>query len=84
MGKSKGLYEPEYPEGTLVVVADRQALERFMSEWNYHNKLQPEQIPFAGHQARVTNVNFYHGGDELYVLDGVPGIWHEQCLRAAD
>jgi hypothetical protein len=21
------------------------------------------------------------GGDELYELDGVPGIWHESCLR---
>jgi alkylation response protein AidB-like acyl-CoA dehydrogenase len=24
----------------------------------------------------------YLGGDVLYVLDGVPGIWHEVCLLA--
>lgn len=24
---------------------------------------------------------YYHGGDELYWLKGVPGVWHEQCLR---
>jgi hypothetical protein len=25
----------------------------------------------------------HHGGDELYKLKGVPGIWHEQCLEEA-
>jgi hypothetical protein len=24
---------------------------------------------------------YYHGGDELYWLKEVPGVWHEQCLR---
>jgi hypothetical protein len=38
---------------------------------------------FAGHETRVKNVFFYHGGDELYELDNVPGIWHEQCLKDA-
>ena len=26
-------------------------------------------------------VAFYHGGDPLYKLAGIPGLWHEQCLR---
>lgn len=84
MGKTKGLYEPEYPEGTFVYTADRATLERFLDEWRYHNKLQPEQLLFADKRARVKSVNFYHGGDELYMLDGLPGVWHEQCLRAAN
>lgn len=84
MGKIKGPYEPEYPGGTLVVIADRATLERFLTEWRRHNELQAEQLPFAGRRARVQSVSFYHGGDELYVLDGVPGVWHEQCLRAVD
>ena len=25
----------------------------------------------------------YHGGDVLYVLENVPGTWHEDCLRRA-
>jgi hypothetical protein len=33
MGKIKGPYEPEYPEGTFVVIADRATLERFLTEW---------------------------------------------------
>ncbi|MFL5552311.1 MAG: hypothetical protein ACJ770_05840, partial [Gemmatimonadaceae bacterium] len=28
----------------------------------------------------VQQVTFYHGADELYVLTGLPGVWHEQCL----
>ena len=28
-------------------------------------------------------VGFYHGGDALYELEGVPGVWHEVCLRKA-
>jgi hypothetical protein len=30
---------------------------------------------------RVKEVSFYHGGDQLYILENLPGIWHEQCLR---
>jgi hypothetical protein len=26
------------------------------------------------------SVGFYHGGDVLYVLEGIPGVWHESCL----
>ena len=28
-----------------------------------------------------TAKGFYHGGDELYKLKGMPGVWHEQCLK---
>ena len=28
-------------------------------------------------------VGYYHGGDVLYELEGVPGVWHEVCLRKA-
>jgi hypothetical protein len=28
----------------------------------------------------VQEVGFYHGGDVLYQLRGVPGTWHECCL----
>jgi hypothetical protein len=39
-------------------------------------------LKFADKIAKVKSVGFYHGGDELYELKGVPGTWHEQCLRA--
>jgi hypothetical protein len=83
MGKTRGPYEAEYPEGAQVRIASRPTLKEFMRSWVHHNKLRPEQLDYADQIARVESVGFYHGGDELYKLQGIPGIWHEQCLRDA-
>lgn len=83
MGKSKGLYKAEFPQGSTVKIASRSFLEEFLETWKFHNKLEPEQLDYAGQIAEVEFVGFYHGGDELYRLKGIPGIWHEQCLEAA-
>jgi len=82
MGKTRGPYEAEYPVGTIVCVASAAILAEFDAEWSGHNRLRPEQLQFANRCAKVKNVSFYHGADELYVLDGIPGIWHEACLRS--
>jgi hypothetical protein len=84
MGKTKGPYKEEFPKGTQVKIADRAFLEDFGQRWKYHHKLEPEQLGFADKIADVKSVGFYHGGDELYELDGVPGMWHEACLRAVE
>lgn len=73
-------YKERFVLGSLVQVADLTTLEDFQKNWKYHNPLTPEQLPFAGKKIRVAKVGFYHGGDPLYVLDGVPGVWHEACL----
>lgn len=83
MSKNRGPYKSEYPDGSRVRILDREQLERFAKEWKYHNPLQQEQLQFAGQTAVVKTVGFYHGGDELYELNNVPGIWHEQCLTHA-
>jgi len=83
MGKTKGPYKEEFPKGCAVKIASRSSLEDFLKTWRLHNKLQPEQLDYAGQIAEVESVGFYHGGDELYKLKGIPGIWHEQCLEAA-
>ena len=79
----KRVYKSAFAQGSSVRVAERAFLERFMMEWNYHHKLQPEQLAYADAVAVVEKVGFYHGGDVLYDLKEIPGIWHEQCLRAA-
>jgi hypothetical protein len=84
MGRNKGQYNVEFPVGPWVRVADRQALEKFMSEWKWHHPLEPSQLQFAGQHAQVESASFYHGGDELYQLKGIPGIWHEACLEIED
>ncbi len=76
-------YKEAFPEGTRVRVADRTFLERFMNEWKYHHKLQQEQLAYADREAKVESVGFYHGGDPVYKLEGIPGTWLEQCLRPA-
>lgn len=80
MGKTRGAYNAEFPAGTQVRIIDRDRLEEFKRTWRYHHPLTDEQLAYAGHSAQVNSVGIYHGGDELYTLDGVPGIWHECCL----
>ena len=75
------LYKEAYPAGTEVRIADRGFLEHFMRTWQYHHKLKPEQLEYADRVTTVDTVSFYHGGDRLYELADVPGIWHEECLR---
>jgi hypothetical protein len=77
-------YEESFPVGSQVRIADRPVLEGFLKTWKYHNPLEFEQLAFAGKVAQVEKVGFYHGGEPLYVLDGVPGVWHEQCLASGE
>lgn len=84
MGEKKGIYNAEFPETSRVRIANAEKLEDFQRRWKYHHPLQSDQIPYADRTAIVTNVMFYHGGDELYELADVPGIWHEECLTAQD
>jgi hypothetical protein len=82
MGQTRGLYSEEYPLGSFVKIAKRAVLEDFIRTWKLHNKLQPEQLDYAGKIGRIKWLGFYHGGDELYQIEGIPGTWHEQCLEA--
>jgi hypothetical protein len=73
-------YDASFPESSQVRIADTLVLEQFLKTWTYHNKLKSEQLAFAGRTAKVAKIGYYHGGDVLYWLEGVPGVWHEQCL----
>ena len=76
------MYKPTFPVGSKVRIIPAHALAEFARHWTYHHRLQPEQIKYAGALVTVKDVSFYHGGDQLYVLEGVPGVWHEPCLTA--
>ena len=78
-----GLYEAAFQPGDRVKVASIEELELFRRTWKYHHPLTDEQLHYAGRTAKVREVGFYHGGDPLYRLEGVPGVWHEACLRGA-
>lgn len=76
-------YKASHALGSAVRVADRMVLDDFAKTWKLHNPLTTEQLAFAGYDSTVKSVGFYHGGDALYVLKDVPGVWHEQCLEPA-
>jgi hypothetical protein len=82
VGKTKGLNTPEFEVGSEVRVADRAFLENFLEAGQYHNELEPEQLEHASRVAKVKAIDFFHGGDEIYTLEGLPGVWHEECLTA--
>lgn len=84
MGKSKGPYNEEFPIGSVVRIIEKNKLEQFMKNWKYHHQLQPEQLEYAGKISKVKKVGFYHGGDELYTLEDIPGLWHEACLEGVN
>jgi hypothetical protein len=83
VGKTKGVNNAEFEVGQQVRVADRTFLENFLEAGQYHNELETDQLEYAGQVARVISVTFFHGGDEIYALEGIPGVWHEECLSAA-
>src|ERR1700691_3396551 len=83
MGRTKGLNVAEFEVGSEVRIADRSFLESFLEAGQYHNELEPEQLAYAGKIAKVKAVDFFTGGDEIYTLQGIPGVWHEECLSAA-
>jgi hypothetical protein len=84
MGKRRGGYNADFPVGTIVRIADGDFLVRFREEWKWHHPLEVSQLAYAGRVAKVKDVSYYHGGDELYELAGIPGIWHEACLEPAE
>jgi len=83
MSSSKPYDPAKYHTGLLVRTAQRPELEAFMASWKLHNPLQTEQLAFSGSTAKVKASFMYHGGYVLYQLEGIPGIWHEQCLQPA-
>lgn len=74
-------YRERYPVGTAVSIADLAELREFKDNWHLHHPLSEVQLQFASASAVVREVMFYHGGDPLYVLGDLPGVWHEECLR---
>jgi hypothetical protein len=74
-------YQELFPKGSKVRVKDRATLEAFKVEWRWHHPLEGSQLDFAGESGRVASIGFYHGGDVVYWLDGIPGVWHERFLE---
>jgi hypothetical protein len=81
MGTRNGPYEADFPVGTRVRIKSRDFLKQFKDDWKFHNPLRILQLFWGGTVGTVSSVGYYHGGDELYHLRFVPGVWHEVCLE---
>ena len=82
--KLRSRHNEQFPVGTRVQIVGRQQLEEFRRSWRHHHPLTLEQLAFPGRPAVVRNVAFYHGGDVLYELEGIPAMWHAPCLVSPD
>lgn len=74
-------YHALFEVGAPVRVQSLDQLSAFRRSWKFHDPLTDEQLAFADHSTTVAAIGYYHGGDVLYTLKDLPGIWHEQCLR---
>jgi len=73
-------YQAQFATGCHVRVQTAAVLAHFHKRWTLHHALTVEMLSFAGQEAVVKTVSFFHGGDVLYTLSGIPGTWHEACL----
>jgi len=83
VGSRNGPYKADFPRDSKARVKGLLFLESFKKEWRFHHPLSDEQLNYAANEALVVSVAYYHGGDELYTLKDIPGIWHERCLDLA-
>ena len=72
-----------FKRGTAVRICERDELEEFDRTWQFHHKLEPIQLKYAGATATVEESFMYHGGDIIYKLVGAPGICTGNALRRA-
>jgi hypothetical protein len=74
--------QPNFSRGEAVRITERPTLDKFILSYKLHHPLEERQLGYAGRTAEVIRVSMYHGGDQLYELVDVPGIWHEHLLEA--
>jgi len=77
-------YEPAFKVNDRVRIVNLIALESFRRTWKHHDPLQSEQLNHADEEATISRVGIYHGGDIIYQLAEVPGVWHEDCLSRVE
>ena len=80
MGKTKGLNKAEFEVGSEVRIADRAFSRVFSKPGSTTTSSSPSSSNTPAASAKVKDVTFFHGGDEIYTLEGIPGVWHEECL----
>ena len=69
----------------MVKIIELPKLLELRQSWRYHHPITEAHLPHAGQKAKVLSAAMYHGGDQLYSLEGIPHLlWQEFCLESAD
>ena len=55
-------YTAKYAIGSIIRIAPRVELERFLDTWRFHNPLRPEQLRYADEVHRIIDVSFIMEG----------------------
>jgi hypothetical protein len=84
MGKLNGPMNADFPVGTKVRIKSREFLEEFQRSWKLHDPLKDVQLELSGQIGTVSWLGYYFGTDELYALEGIPGVWNEPCLEPVE
>jgi hypothetical protein len=80
MSKYYGL--DKFQAGDRVRIKSLEILQEFTLHPVYQ-PLQESQFKYADKLAVIAESSMYHGGNILYQLKGVPGIWHQDLLLPA-
>ncbi len=67
--------------GARVRIADPATLRAALEQPDPALRPAPDQLPCAGHTARIAGVWLDSGGPPLYRLDGLPGRWRADWLE---
>ena len=74
-------YHSAFDGGEYVGIACLDTLRAFQKSWEWHHPLSDDQLGHADKRGQIRSVSYYHGGTTLYEFSGIPGFWHESCLR---
>jgi len=74
-------YHPIFKKGDKIKINDKDYLLNFQRTWKYHHNITDDQIKYAERLAAVKDVYIYHGGEVMYALKSIPGIWLEQLIE---
>jgi hypothetical protein len=78
-------YSARFAVGDVVCVVGLESLEGFRRpRWPYHHPIEPDKLELAGTGATIASVGYYHGGEALYELEVLPGVWHEATLAGVN
>jgi len=70
--------------GSTVQIVGQKELKEFLEAQpkGMRHPLKPEQVEYGGMSGKVIEARMYQGGAIAYVLENIPGAWHQALVRS--